>query len=94
MLCECKFNPISDVEEVVPDLSVDIGEIMATNVVVSTGDTSPYTKETDVTKVGHYMRDKIQTVIAAMELQRSLSGSGNSSTPSVQPSTPAKPAAE
>lgn len=72
MIQKCKFNPASDIEEVQPDLAVDIAEVMATNTVVSTGDSSPYTKETDITQVGHYLRDKIDTTIAAMRLGQSM----------------------
>lgn len=69
----CRFDPLSDIEPVVPDLAVDIAEVMATNTVVSTGDSSPYTKETDVHEVGHYLRDKIDTMVAVARVSRSLS---------------------
>ena len=69
----CRFNPLSDIEEVVPTLAVDIAEVMATNTVVSTGDSSPYTKETEVSEIGHYLRDKIDTAMAAIRLGASLS---------------------
>lgn len=68
----CKYNPASDVEEVQPDMAVDIAEVMATNTVVSTGDSSPYSKETDISEVGHYLRDKIDTAMAAYRLQESM----------------------
>lgn len=68
----CKYNPLSDVEEVQPALAVDISEVMATNTVVSTGDSSPYSKETDISEVGHYLRDKIDTAMAAYRLQASM----------------------
>lgn len=85
MIQTCKFRPGSDIEQAVPDLAVDIAEVMATNTVVSTGDSSPYTKETEISEVGHYLKDKIQTAIAAMEFGRSLAGSGDSTQP-VNPS--------
>lgn len=69
----CRFNPKSDIEEVVPELAVDIAEVMATNTVVSTGDSSPYTKETDVHEVGHYLRDKIDTLVAVARVSASMS---------------------
>lgn len=68
----CKYNPLSDIEEVQPDMAVDIAEVMATNTVVSTGDSSPYSKETDISEVGHYLRDKIDTAMAAYRLQASM----------------------
>lgn len=69
----CRFNPLSDIEEVVPELAVDIAEVMATNTVVSTGDSSPYTKETNVHEVGHYLRDKIDTLVAVARVSASMS---------------------
>lgn len=74
----CKFNPASDIEEVQPNLAVDIAEVMATNTVVSTGDSSPYTKETDINQVGHYLRDKIDTAIAAYRLGESMAAAAAS----------------
>lgn len=72
MIQICKFNPACDIEEVQPNLAVNIAEVMATNTVVSTGDSSPYTKETDITQVGHYLKDKIDTAIAAQRLGASM----------------------
>lgn len=92
MIQICHFNPDSDIEQVVPNLSVDISEIMATGVVASTGDSTPYTKETDIKEVGHYLKDKIQTCIAAMNLQRSMAAQSKSSSPSQGNGHPATPA--
>lgn len=69
----CKFCPASDTERVVPALSPDVSEMMATGVVPSSSDSTPYTKETQISEVGHYLKDKIQTAIAAINLQRSMS---------------------
>lgn len=80
MLQICKYNPLSDVEEVVPELSVDVTEIMATHVVAGGDDSSGYTRETDVHEVRRYLRDKISTFMAAKALGESLSqGSVNPS---------------
>lgn len=84
-----KNNPVRDYEKVVPNLSVDIGEIMNTGVVASTGDTTPYTKETEISEIGHYVKDKIQCAIAAMKLNRSISEASKVS-PSI-PSNPSNP---
>lgn len=92
MLQICKFNPASDVEQVVPALSTDVAEIMASHIVPSTSDTTPYTKETEISEVGHYLKDKIQTAIAAMNLQRSmaLASKSSASPSSSQPSNTAE----
>lgn len=84
MIQKCKFNPASDIERVVPALSPDVSEIMSTGVVPSTSDSTPYTKETEISEVGHYLRDKIQTCIAALALQKSISqvAKNNGSSPS------------
>lgn len=81
----CTFNPLSDIEEVQPDLAVDIAEVMATNTVVSTGDSSPYTKETDIAEVGHYLRDKIDTAMAAYRLGESMAKAASSEQMEVKP---------
>lgn len=81
----CKFNPLSDIEEVQPDLAVDIAEVMATNTVVSTGDSSPYTKETDISEVGHYLRDKIDTAMAAYRLGASMAAAAANEQNEVKP---------
>lgn len=70
---KCSHNSARDVEKTVPGLSVDVGEIMATHVVPSSGDTTPYSKETEVSEVGHYLTDKIQTAMAALRLGASMS---------------------
>lgn len=86
MIQKCKHNPASDVEHTVPGLSVDIAEVMATHVVQSTGDTTPYSKETEVSEVGHYLTDKIQTAMAAYKLGQSMSAAASaSSSPDVKP---------
>lgn len=81
----CKFNPLCDIEEVQPDLAVDIAEVMATNTVVSTGDSSPYTKETDISEVGHYLRDKIDTAMAAYRLGASMAAAAANEQKEVKP---------
>lgn len=85
-IASCKFNLERDIEQTVPNLSVDIAEVMATHVVASTGDSSPYSKETDVNEVGHYLTDKIQTAIAAYRLGKSMSAAA-ASPASTNPST-------
>ena len=87
----CNFNSCRDIERVVPDLAVDIGEIMSTGVVASTGETTPYTKETEVSEVGHYITDKIQAAVSLMNMNKSMSAVSKSNTST---SAPAEPKAE
>lgn len=86
----CKFRPLSDTERVVPSLAPDVSEMLATGVVPSTGDSTPYTKETEITQVGHYLKDKIQTAIAAIDLQRSLSAQMKAANAKNQPAPQAE----
>lgn len=79
-----KFDSLRDIEQVVPNLAVDIAEIMSTHVVQSTGDSAPYSKETDVNTVGHYITDKITAAATAMALKKSLSGISSGSNSGVQ----------
>lgn len=72
MIQICKYNPLSDVAEVIPELDVDIAKIMEDHTVVSTGDTSNYSKETDINTVGHYLRDDIDIMAAALAVNKSM----------------------
>lgn len=74
MLYECKFNPASDVEETIPELAPDISEMMLTHTVPATSAIeSPYTNETDIKEVGHYLRDKIDIAMAQFRLGEKIS---------------------
>lgn len=80
MIQVCKFNPASDVEEVVPDLAPDISEMMATHTVpASSAVETPYSNEDDISKVGHYLRDTIEVATAKMRLDISLAEKGQQS---------------
>lgn len=94
MLQKCSFNPLRDIEETVPDLVVDIAEVMRTGVVVSTGTLAPYSKEDDVNAVGHYLKDKIETVMAAKAMDASMARAARlaaAATPAAPAATPASP---
>lgn len=80
----CVFDASRDIGVVVPDMAVEVSEIMATGVVPDSATNAPFTKETDIHEVGHYLRDKIQTEIAAMRLGFSMASqmaSAKASTP-------------
>lgn len=92
MIAKCVFNPLRDVEETIPELAADIAEIMATGTVASTGTLQPFSKETEISEVGHYLRDKIQTVMAARALKESISRQASSTVSPSSPSQVAQPA--
>lgn len=74
----CKFNPLSDIEETIPDLAPDISEIMATHTIPATSAVdSPYTNESDIKEVGHYLRDKIDIAMAQYRLNEKIAASAN-----------------
>lgn len=82
MIQECKFNPLCDVEEVVPELAPDISEMMTTHTVpASSSVETPYSNEDDIKKVGRYLRDKVDIAIAKMRLDASLASSAESQSP-------------
>lgn len=84
MIQVCKFNPASDIEEVVPELAPDISEMMATHTVPATSAVdTPYTNETDIREVGHYLRDKIDIAMAQYRLNQKIAAAD------AAPSTPA-----
>lgn len=70
MIQVCKFDPVRDIEETVPGLSASVAEIMATHQVVSTSDSTPYSKEDDVNAVGNYITDKIDAAIKMLGLEK------------------------
>lgn len=73
MLQVCKFNPLCDIEETIPDLAPDISEIMSTHTIPATSAVdSPYTNETDIKEVGHYLRDKIDIAMAQYRLNEKI----------------------
>lgn len=86
MVQECKFNPLCDVEQVVPELAPDISEMMTTHTVpASSSVETPYSNEDDIKKVGHYLRDKVDIAIAKMRLDASLASSSGNNDPSPSP---------
>ena len=88
MIQNCKFNPMSDVEEVVPELAPDISEMMVTHTVPATSATdSPYSNVNDIKEVGHYLRDKIDIAMAQLRLNASLSEKANANATSSTTST-------
>lgn len=89
MIQNCVFDPARDIEQTVPDLAADVAEVMATHTVPSVGADTPYSKETDIKEVGHYLRDKIQTTIAAMNLGKSISAAREAAATTAQTSTEA-----
>lgn len=72
MLQVCKYNPLCDVSEVRQDLVIDIAEAMASGVVPSYATDNPYTKDMQISEVGHYLRDKISVAMAAQQVGASL----------------------
>lgn len=72
MITECIFDPLVDVAVVEPGLSPDLGELMATHTVFDTGTLVNYSKETSTAEVGHYIQDKIDAAIIAMNIGESM----------------------
>lgn len=86
MIQKCLFNPVSDIEEVLPELAPNISEMMATHVVPATDSVdSPYSNETSIDEVGHYLRDKIDIAIAAKRLNASLAEKGKAAASAAAP---------
>lgn len=79
MIQVCNFDSVRDIEQTVPNLSVDVAEVMATHQVFSTGTSTPYNKIDNPSDMGHYCTDKIQTAISAMRLGASMAASSLSS---------------
>lgn len=66
-------------EEVIPALAPNISEIMATHTIPATSAVdSPYTNESDIKEVGHYLRDKIDIAMAQYRINEKIATAGKS----------------
>lgn len=61
-----------NIEEVVPDLAIDIQEAIITGTIKDTGVNLTYSEETNVENVGHYIKDPLEIVQAQLDLGASL----------------------
>lgn len=73
MITSCKFNPVADLEEVIPDLEISISMAINTGIIKDTATSTPYTNETDVDAVGNYLHDNIDVAMALKAVNASLS---------------------
>lgn len=81
MIQEIVFDELLDVQEVVPGLAMSVTEALLTGVVKDTSDTTPYSKETDVTVIGNYVTDNIDVAMALKKMGKSMSELPTSTTP-------------
>lgn len=73
MIQEILYDEVKDFGQVVPGLAMSVTEALLTGVVKDTIDTSPYTKETDVTVIGNYVTDNIEVAMALKKIGKSIS---------------------
>ena len=69
------YDPKKDtmnIEEVIPDLAIDIEEAISTGTIKDTGCDMTYSEETNVENVGHYIKDPLEIVQAQLDLGASL----------------------
>ena len=69
------YDPKKDtmnIEEVIPDLAIDINEAISTGTIKDTGCDLTYSEETNVENVGHYIKDPLEMVQAQLDLGASL----------------------
>lgn len=69
------YDPKKDtmnIEEVIPDLAIDIDEAISTGVIKDTAVDYTYSEETNVENVGHYIKDPLEIVQAQLDLGASL----------------------
>lgn len=57
-----------NIEEVIPDLAIDIEEAIATGTIKDTGVDLTYSEETNVENVGHYIKEPLDIVKAQLDL--------------------------
>lgn len=82
MITECVFDPQRDFKEVTPNLAMSVTEAMLTGVVKDTFDSTPYSKENDVTVIGNYVTDNIDVALALKKIGKSMSNLPTNTTPS------------
>ena len=69
------YDPKKDtmnIEEVIPDLAIDIEEAITTGTIKDTGCDLTYSEETNVENVGHYIKEPLEMVQAQLNLGASL----------------------
>lgn len=69
------YDPSKDpmnIEEVIPDLAIDIAEAIATGTIKDTGCDMTYSEETNVENVGHYIKDPLDIAKAQLDLGISM----------------------
>lgn len=69
------YDPKKDtmnIEEVIPDLSIDIEEAITTGTIKDTAVDLTYSEETNVDNVGHYIKEPLEIVQAQLDLGASL----------------------
>ena len=69
------YDPKKDtmnIEEVIPDLAIDIEEAIITGTIKDTGCDMTYSEETNVENVGHYIKEPLEMVQAQLDLGASL----------------------
>lgn len=72
MTCICKYDPKRDLKEVVPGMSIDIAEVVATGVVAPVAKDSLYNALDDINKVGKRVRDIFDAYEAAGDLNAAV----------------------
>lgn len=65
MICKCKYNPVTDLKQVSPGLSIDVIECLSTGTVLPAAKESFSNALDDIRKVGKRVRD----VFDALEAQ-------------------------
>lgn len=62
------FDPVRDVQEVVPGMSIDISEAVRTGVVGNTSGESLYNELDEIRKIGKRIRDNFDALEASSQL--------------------------
>lgn len=67
-----KFNPLTDIGEVQPNLALDITNALMTGQIKGNAHPLEYSKETNTGEVGNYLRDTIDMLQAQKNLNASM----------------------
>lgn len=79
MLCKCRFNPKSDIKQVVPGQTIDVVESIKTGTVLPTASEPFYNSIEDIKKVGKRIHDYFDVMEAQGMLANSISSNSEES---------------
>lgn len=83
MIQDCKYNPITDIQEVVPDMSIDIDAAVESGVVLDLGVVAEPNGIEDVNSIQGRVRDVFDAMVYESKLHAASEAAAAGSSPAV-----------